>query len=354
MIRVAIEPVRGRGESNRAPVKGCTFQGEGRLAVLEFLTAIASAAVTAIVHGLFKLFAGRRPKEETYVNVTTASQTVVVMGRETLAELHLPDSSRIREILQVPRGVEISAPRLLLPGEGIVSPGRFIDRSMDCLVTRSYESIQCSRCGQFRDWGAFATGGWKCVDCLGAHLSRVVHGGAEIVSRRRFSSNPWRQVEPMLVHTPGYMDIADDPTMNALLEAVPPVGPVGTVVEFWVETDVFDSKHDRSLLLHVTFDIFDAANEHVRVVAFFCSGSGEPLRDIDGRCTTRNGRVAHGSNWISIARNDSRQEGSIIMPYDQLHLEGGEHKIKCHVGVQSRELKRYLFWSEWRAVTVQI
>jgi hypothetical protein len=126
--------------------------------ILEFLSSVIGAIAGAITNGVIKLFRGRKKTATSPPPPSIAPpQQVIVVAPLALVNLQFPLNSEVRDILEIPRsGLVYPKPRLILPGQGIVSPERFIEDVTDTLVLRAGSKIECARCHQPRYLGAFA------------------------------------------------------------------------------------------------------------------------------------------------------------------------------------------------------
>jgi hypothetical protein len=181
------------------------------------------------------------PSSEPEVSIAIPTQTVIAVAPTTLVQYEFPLTSYTRDILEIPRSASIIPPRLILPGQGIVSRGTFLDHAMDSMVMPANEPVLCSRCGQRRLWGAFINNHWYCADHLYPYLTDLADGERDLVSLAPTESSPWHHVEPVLAQSKGNALITGDPTIRALMASTTSPRVSSEFREFWTEHNVKDN-----------------------------------------------------------------------------------------------------------------
>ncbi|MBK6904178.1 MAG: hypothetical protein IPH04_15595 [Saprospirales bacterium] len=127
-----------------------------------------------------------------------------------------------------------------------------------------------------------------------------------------------------------------------------PVSPVITVVpkspadpqrasavfrRVWVEQGV-EEGGVKGLRVHASFILSHLPGEKCKAVAwFYDEASGEPLEDFNGLYSTSTGDVSAGVDFVPSDVSSDFTDFSLFLPYDELHLEEGNYRIKFQIGL---------------------
>ena len=318
--------------------------------ILEFLSAMISAIAGAVTNGVIKLFRGRRQTAASPPPPSIAPpQQVLVVAPFALVNLQFPLNSEVRDILEIPRsGVVYPKPRLILPGQGVVSPERFIEDVADTLVLRAGSKIECARCHQPRHLGAFANANWVCQDCFRKYLSRLAIGQSEIPSGALWPSRSWNEITHLLTGGQAVDPIAADPTINALIEASADHSVEVRFNDVWIEHNI-EHVDGLAMEIHASFEIDGARGRQCRVMAHFYFEDGDRLRDFNGLYRTSHGYAGSSDTFCPSYDSSVYENYVLYMPYSELHLENGSYDLQSRVRVFCPGVRLLTFDSDWVA-----
>ena len=121
--------------------------------------------------------------------------------------------------------------------------------------------------------------------------------------------------------------------------------PSAAIGETWVE---FNTKHEnqKGMHIHIAFSVANLRYRTGTVAAYFFLANGEPLKDFNRKYWTIGGEVCVARPFIPGYQNTSYGDFVLFMPYYELHMKAGNHKLKFSVSIwddDDRELAR----SKW-------
>lgn len=130
--------------------------------------------------------------------------------------------------------------------------------------------------------------------------------------------------------------VEDKPKSPVEVEPKSPVDPQKASAVFrsvWVEEGV-EQAGLMGLRVHASFTLSNLPGENCRAVAWFYDEiSGEPLEDFNGLYSTSTGDVSVGVDFAAKDVFADFTDFSLFLPYDELHLEGGNYMIKFQIGL---------------------
>jgi hypothetical protein len=208
--------------------------------ILQILTSVVSAIAGSLTNGIIKLFRGKKELPSSPPPPPSPpSQHVLVAGPLALVSLQFALNPEIRDILEIPRGgPEQTSPRLILPGQGIVSVQQFIVEVADTLGMRAERKVECAYCHHERHHGAFANSNWVCLDCFKEHLSHLAEGRPEISSGTLWPARSWSWITQLLNGAQAIRALSSEPTVVALIRASKESSIEVQFNDIWLDHDV--------------------------------------------------------------------------------------------------------------------
>jgi len=113
----------------------------------------------------------------------------------------------------------------------------------------------------------------------------------------------------------------------------------GKIEKIWITQNV-SQNGQKGMIIHVKFSVKGMQNKQGNCVVWFYFSDGTKLKDNNGRYKTSDGQVANREDFRPWYENHSYDDFKIFMPYDELHLKKGKHKLKLEVGVFDQNNKR--------------
>lgn len=303
--------------------------------ILQILTSVVSAIAGSLTNGIIKLFRGKKELPSSPPPPPSPpSQHVLVAGPLALVSLQFALNPEIRDILEIPRGgPEQTSPRLILPGQGIVSVQQFIVEVADTLGMRAERKVECAYCHHERHHGAFANSNWVCLDCFKEHLSHLAEGRPEISSGTLWPARSWSWITQLLNGAQAIRALSSEPTVVALIRASKESSIEVQFNDIWLDHDVAHVD-GRAIGIHVSFGIDGAWGRQCRASVFFYFEDGERLRDSNGLYRTSHGYTASSEEFSPSYPEGSLFENFVLyMPYAELHLDSGWHDLKLRVRI---------------------
>jgi hypothetical protein len=325
----------------------------------------AIAGIVTIATGLKKLFSSTRHKtpsiihnhnEHTQLNVYQyyPQHPVIAAAPNTVEKHSVLLDDKAREILELPRDVEIVRPTLISPGLGIVSRPIFIESALSSLEMISEIALPCDYCNG-RKWrvGALINGRWLCPDHLRGYLDLIAMGGSASFNRHFPGGRRWRDMERILGRVDGHGIIASEPKMRLLHDMTVTSSLTAHIIQIEIGHVLFDRFLGRVLPLEVRCELYGCGGTEIRICAFFYNSRDDQLKDTDNAWEWRTfgGHVYVGSQPILV-----EQEGKVIttvlkMPYRQLHLDenrlllGSLQALRIRIAIYSYKEQRYFYKS---------
>lgn len=108
------------------------------------------------------------------------------------------------------------------------------------------------------------------------------------------------------------------------------------------EYNVTNSNNQKGMKILLSFTINNAKNKNCRASAYFYYKDGDALKDFNNLYKTTDGKVASGSDFSPLYDNTSFTKLEIFLPYDELEMQDGEHKLKYKVSIWSEDRKELI------------
>ena len=105
-----------------------------------------------------------------------------------------------------------------------------------------------------------------------------------------------------------------------------------TYEESWVDFDVYE-EGKKGMRIHAKFNINNLKGKKCRAVGWFYYNNGSKLEDTNGEYNTSDGQVSVGQDFTPLYTNTDFNDLEIFMPYEELHLLSGSHKLKFKIGL---------------------
>jgi hypothetical protein len=113
-----------------------------------------------------------------------------------------------------------------------------------------------------------------------------------------------------------------------------PLAPEVAIRDIAVNFEGYDERNDREgMEFLIDFDVRNAANLPLTLAIYFYDADGTPLADSNRQFYSANGKVAVFSRFTPKFANTSFNQYKVLMPYDELELECGEHELKFSIGI---------------------
>ena len=114
-----------------------------------------------------------------------------------------------------------------------------------------------------------------------------------------------------------------------------PGAPSGNFVSVSVQHNI--QRDGRTgMLIHAHFVIQGARQDNCQLAAYFHYESGEILKDFDGDYKTGDGQASVWEDFIPQYDSTEFEDFTLFMPYDELHMEPGEYKLKFNLQAHHR------------------
>ena len=105
--------------------------------------------------------------------------------------------------------------------------------------------------------------------------------------------------------------------------------PAARIARVWVDSP----SPGGAVVVHSDLEVDHLAGQGGHVVAWFYDGTGQMLRDTDGRYRSSHGQVALGELFQPRFKNARFKDFRLTLPAGQLHLAPGTHRVSVKVGV---------------------
>ena len=112
----------------------------------------------------------------------------------------------------------------------------------------------------------------------------------------------------------------------------PNAAPKSHIFKIWVDHNQYQDSV-KGMRIHVKFDVDNFKDTKGRVVAYFYTKNGDPLKDTNRSYNTTSGNVSTGSNFQSRYVNAIYEDFKLFMPYQELHLARGKHNLKFQIKI---------------------
>jgi hypothetical protein len=101
----------------------------------------------------------------------------------------------------------------------------------------------------------------------------------------------------------------------------------GQIQSVWVDHNIFEDGV-KGMRIHVKFSINNLQNVPCRAIAYFYFASGEALKDFNKKYNSFDGQVSVGTDFTPGFVDTSYNDLQLFMPYDELHMNKGQHQLK--------------------------
>jgi hypothetical protein len=189
------------------------------MAFWEFLASVVGTVVGTIVGGVMRLFGGQNRRRSA---PSTPTQQVIAIAPATLIQWQVPLTEEVREILEISRNQAPSmrAPKLYIPGEGVVTADRFIGHTIDTMLIDIAESTVCCTCGRKKNRGAFFNNCWFCTICFYEHVKGLANGEQSLFAGQIAPhASTWDEMREMLTGSRGVAMLTQDAALRKLASA---------------------------------------------------------------------------------------------------------------------------------------
>ncbi|MDR3235565.1 MAG: BACON domain-containing protein [Prevotellaceae bacterium] len=113
-----------------------------------------------------------------------------------------------------------------------------------------------------------------------------------------------------------------------------------SIEKIWVEHNVSCGWNRFGMKIHVKFHVNGMLNKQGRCAAYFYFQNGNELKDYNGQYKSSDGRVAVGDSFKATYENSVWNDYSLVLPYDELHLNRGAYYLKFFVGIFDNNSKQ--------------
>ena len=142
-------------------------------------------------------------------------------------------------------------------------------------------------------------------------------------------------------------------TVNAYLNPISTLTPTPTPFEYaplsakieriWFDHNVRKDDSE-GMKIHIRFNVDNLKSMNCRAVAYFLTEDGIALNDYNDLYNTESKKVSSRKIFYPESNHFYYDDLSIFLPYDELHLTPGEHKLKFFIIIwyKNPELDRYI------------
>lgn len=119
-------------------------------------------------------------------------------------------------------------------------------------------------------------------------------------------------------------------------------GTVSSVLEdVQVDYNAYE-KGVRGMKIYSTFTIANAKGKSCLLAVYFYTADGKALNDYNGKYSDAGGKVAHSSSMVPIYSNSRFTRKELFIPYDELHMDNGNHKLKFKLIIWDHNRKQVI------------
>ena len=108
--------------------------------------------------------------------------------------------------------------------------------------------------------------------------------------------------------------------------------PKSDIFEIWVDHNQYKDSV-KGMRIHVKFNVHNFKDAKGAVVAYFHKENGDALKDTNGSYNTTSGTVSTIGNFQPSHLKSLYNDYTLFMPYKELHLARGKHKLKFHIRI---------------------
>lgn len=127
----------------------------------------------------------------------------------------------------------------------------------------------------------------------------------------------------------------------------PKAVPKAHIQKVWVDHNQYQDSV-KGMRIHVKFDVDNFKDTKGRVVAYFYTKNGNPLKDTNGSYKTTTGDVSAVSHIFQPSYvNTVYQDFKFFMPYQELHMARGKYNLKFYIRIFSGTWNALSDKSDW-------
>ena len=108
--------------------------------------------------------------------------------------------------------------------------------------------------------------------------------------------------------------------------------PKSRIFKVWFDHNRYQNSV-KGMRIHVKFNVHNFKDAKGRVVAYFYKENGDALKDTNGSYKTTSGTVSTGGNFQPGHLKSIYNDYTLFMPYKELHLARGKHKLKFYIQI---------------------
>lgn len=118
-------------------------------------------------------------------------------------------------------------------------------------------------------------------------------------------------------------------------------GQAMKINRFWMETGAIREGME-GMIIHLDITISGLRNHEIRANTYFEHANGDKLLDRDDNYGTTDGQVCTGTTFVADSDNAHFDDISMFIPYDQFHLQRGDHTLKFLVQIYDNTADTFL------------
>ena len=126
---------------------------------------------------------------------------------------------------------------------------------------------------------------------------------------------------------------------NGVIKVTDYDSPDATIQKIWVEHDKYDEYYNEGMEIHVKFSVYGIKGEKGYCNAYFYYSNGNALKSYDKSYSSPNGTVATSETFTPSYESSIFNDFVLFIPYDELHLNSGSHRLKFQVQIFNNKLK---------------
>lgn len=151
---------------------------------------------------------------------------------------------------------------------------------------------------------------------------------------------------------PAPITATTDPGSGTAPAPAPDAGtPSGNFVKVWADHNV--QRDGRTgMLIHAHFIIQGARQDTCQIAAYFYYANGEILKDFDQDYRASDGQASVGEEFTPEYDSTEFEDYTLFMPYDELHMEAGNHELKFDLQVHHQPSGKVAVQSEYTSFTL--
>jgi hypothetical protein len=175
-------------------------------------------AVVAVAKAIKEFFF--RPKPSPPTPGIRAVQSIFIVLPSAVVFTPVVLDEELRDLLEIPSWShgDLTKPKLVIPGDGVVSVNEFVGRTLDELLIKADRPYQCAICGESRQVGGYFAELWYCALHLPGFVHNVASGHADTPWPKTSSGSTrdWRELRNLWEAQPSNRRIPSDPLLRRL------------------------------------------------------------------------------------------------------------------------------------------